>query len=86
MAVTSSVVSVTDVPDPALTPPELIATGEIISTSEPMLAIFAAICPEAPAPISIMAITDAMPITMPSIVSTERSMFLRSAFSAVSMT
>ena len=30
MASTSSVVSVTDVPEPALTPPELMATGDII--------------------------------------------------------
>ena len=86
MASTSSVVSVTEVPDPALTPPELMATGVTISTSEPMFAILAAICSEAPAPISIIAMTDAMPMTMPSIVRMERRMLRRRAFSAVRTT
>ena len=52
-------------------------------TLEPMLEIEEAICREAPLPISIIVMTAAMPITMPSIVSSDRVTFLFSATSAV---
>ena len=72
--------------DTAETPPEESATGMIMSTLEPMLEMDEAICSDAPPPISIIVITAAMPITIPSIVRSDRATFRRSATRAVERT
>ena len=68
----SSSVSVTVPPEPELIPAVLTAEGQIIITLVPIFEMERLMDCEAPAPISIIVITTATPITMPSIVKSER--------------
>ena len=83
MASQSAPVSVMPEPAPAETPARWSATERTMITLEPMLAILEEICSAAPLPISIIVMTAAMPITMPSIVSSDRVTLRRSATRAV---
>ena len=79
----SAPVSVMPEPAAAATPARWVADERTMITLEPMLEIDEAICFEAPPPISIIVITAAMPITMPSIVSSDRATLRRRATRAV---
>src|SRR5690349_20532061 len=79
MAVASSSVSVWAVPLPCETPPWLLEPGVIVIRLEPRLLMLAAIAAWAPLPIDISAITALTPITIPIMVSAERSLFAESA-------
>ena len=57
-----------------LAPPVVEAPGKIMMKFVPIASIVAWIEREAPSPIAIIAITQATPITMPSIVRNERSL------------
>ncbi len=70
-------------PAPKLKPPLAAEPGRISRLLAPRLAIAREFIVDTPLPISIIAITAAMPMMMPSVVSTERMMFRRNACSAV---
>ena len=73
-------------PIPCRTPPGTRgAPGRTIIEFAPIFSMEVRIAVEEPFPISIMAITAAMPITMPSAVSRARVGLRRSAFNATSM-
>ena len=67
------------VPAPIPMPLEELAPGSTCSTFAPREAIRLRMAIALPSPISIMAMTAAMPMTMPRQVIVERSMFRRSA-------
>ena len=69
-------------PPPKVTPPLDAVPGMICNRFAPMLAIDCFMRLDDPLPISITAITAAMPMMMPSAVRTERKIFRRSATSA----
>jgi hypothetical protein len=69
----------------ALTGPRRSALGEMISMLTPRLEISSVTCAVADCPSVTIAMTDATPITMPSTVSTDRSGFLLTARSAMTM-
>src|SRR5437899_1327777 len=83
MAVASSRVRFCVAPDPVATPCMAMEPGRTISRFEPRLSICCATFACAPWPMETVAITAATAITIPSIASSERSLFLRSARSAV---
>ena len=83
MASQSSGVSVVTLPTPKLMPLLVAVPGMTSTTLAPMLEIAFWTAAEEPAPISIMAITAATPITMPSVVKSARIGLRRSAFIAV---
>ena len=66
-------------PAPKVTPPLDAVPGRTSRLLAPVLAIVFAIAAEEPFPISIIAITAAIPITMPRIVRAERVTLRRSA-------
>src|SRR5262245_1017760 len=79
MASQSSAVRVRLLPAPKLTPPLAAVPGKISRLLAPMLAMVLAIEDDEPLPISIIAMTAAMPMTMPRMVSAERVMLRRRA-------
>jgi len=85
MAAASSGVSVVTLPEPKLIPLLVAVPGMISTTLAPMLEMDFWTAAEEPAPISIMAITAATPIMMPSVVSKARIGLRRRARSAVRM-
>ena len=68
--------------DPELTPLLVIVPGQTRIVFTPMLAMFFASVSRAPLPISISAITAAMPMTMPSVVRKVRVGLRQIAFNA----
>jgi hypothetical protein len=66
-----------------VTPPVAAVPGITRTVLAPMLAMVRWMAMDEPLPISIIAITAAMPMTMPSVVSTARVTFRRSARKAV---
>ena len=72
-------------PAPKLTPPLAAVPGMMSKLVAPMLAIVFLIALEDPLPISIIAMTAAIPMTMPRMVRAERVMFRRSARTAIRM-
>jgi hypothetical protein len=83
MASASMGVTVDRPPVPELTPPTTICAGSIWMTLAPRLAMVCSMEWEEPRPISIIAMTAAMPMMMPKQVSTERMMFRRNARNAI---
>src|SRR5450759_5692631 len=79
----SAGVSVTRPPPPELTPPTTVSFGSICMTLAPRLAMVCSIEYEDPRPISIMAMTAAMPMMMPRQVRTDRMTFRRKARKAI---
>ena len=76
-------VSVMTLPPPKLTPPLEAVPGRIIRLLAPMLAMVAWMALEEPWPISIMAMTAATPMTMPSVVRAARMTLRRRPCRAV---
>src|SRR5262245_3591575 len=83
MAAASATVSVDAMPHPERTPFAVVAPGKTIRRLFPRLWICCWTAASAPRPMLTMVITAATPMMMPSIVSAERSLFRRSARSAV---
>ena len=75
----SAMVSVGVLPKPDRRPPDVVLPGRTRRRLDPTEAIWAEIRSLAPAPIATMAITAATPMIIPSIVSTDRILFARSA-------
>ena len=82
--VASSGVSVMMLPAPKLTPPLAAVPGMTSRLLAPMLAMVFWMAADEPLPISIMAMTAATPMMMPSVVSAARMMLRRRARNAVS--
>src|SRR5262245_50430585 len=72
MALASSGVNVTMLPEPKLTPPLAAAPGMIKRLLAPILSMVFFTAVLVPWPISVMAMTAATPMTMPSVVNAER--------------
>ena len=83
IAVASSRFSVWVAPAPVATPCEAIDPGTTIKRFEPSDSTCAATFACAPCPMDTVATTAPTAMTMPSIASSERSLFLRSARNAV---
>ena len=79
MSLASASDSVTALPVLSRTPELLVAPGVMMMMLLPMLAIWFWMRSVAPEPIATVAMTLATPITMPSMVSAERSLFIVSA-------
>src|SRR3984893_7743222 len=85
MSVASAWDNVTALPVPSRTPELLVLPGVMMMMLLPMLAIWSWIRWVAPEPIDTVAITLETPITIPSMVSAERSLFIVSARNAMPM-
>src|ERR1700693_2085376 len=83
MSFASASDSVTALPVPSRTPDLLVLPGVMMMMLLPMLAIWSWMRCVAPEPIDTVAITLATPITMPSMVSAERSLFIVRARNAM---
>src|ERR1035441_10379723 len=79
MSVASAWDNVTALPVPSRTPELLVLPGVMMMMLLPMLAIWSWMRWVAPEPIATVAMTLATPITMPSMVSADRSLFVVSA-------
>src|SRR5215510_8073355 len=83
IALRSSHVNVGSVPNPPCAPPALVVPGRMISKLAPIEANDSSTRALAPSPIATMAITAETPIITPKAVRNERSLFRKSADSAV---
>ncbi len=72
-------VSVSTLPEPKLIPPLAAVPGNTSRLFAPMLSIVRWIAADDPCPISVIAMTAAIPMTMPSVVSAARVLFLETA-------
>src|ERR1700680_3090548 len=83
MSLASAADNVTAFPVPSRTPELLVLPGVMMMMLLPMLAIWSWIRCVAPEPIATVAMTLATPITIPNMVSAERSLFIVSAWKAM---